>query len=46
MNYGPGYRVYFQRRGDMIYVLPCGGDKGSQSGYIKSALQLSEQWSE
>lgn len=46
INYGPGYRVYFQRRGDTIYLLLCGGDKGSQARDIKTALHLSEQWSE
>jgi putative addiction module killer protein len=25
--YGPGYRVYFTGRGDIIVVLLCGGDK-------------------
>ncbi|WP_325065062.1 type II toxin-antitoxin system RelE/ParE family toxin [Xylella taiwanensis] len=27
IHYGPGYRVYFQRRGDTIIVLLCGGDQ-------------------
>jgi putative addiction module killer protein len=33
---GPGYRVYFGRRGDHI-VLLCGGDKDSQARDIKVA---------
>jgi putative addiction module killer protein len=28
---GPGYRVYFMRRNEAVYVLLCGGDKGSQA---------------
>ncbi|HXQ66043.1 MAG TPA: type II toxin-antitoxin system RelE/ParE family toxin [Alphaproteobacteria bacterium] len=28
--YGPGYRVYFIRRGEMVVVLLCGGDKRTQ----------------
>lgn len=46
VHYGPGYRVYFQRRGDTIIVLLCGGDKGTQARDIKTALRLADQWSE
>ena len=46
IHYGPGYRVYFQRRGDTIIVLLCGGDKGSQARDIKTALRLTDEWSE
>ena len=46
IHYGPGYRVYFQRRGDTIIVLLCGGDKGSQARDIKVALRLANERSE
>jgi putative addiction module killer protein len=46
IHYGPGYRVYFQRRGDTIIVLLCGGDKGTQARDIKTALRLADDWSE
>ena len=46
IHYGPGYRVYFQRRGDTIIVLLCGGIKKSQSRDIKAALRLADEWSE
>lgn len=46
IHYGPGYRVYFQRRGDTIIVLLCGGDKSTQSRDIKAALRLADEWSE
>lgn len=46
IHYGPGYRVYFQRRGDTIIVLLSGGDKGSQARDIKNALRLANEWSE
>jgi putative addiction module killer protein len=46
IHYGPGYRVYFQRRGETIIVLLCGGDKGSQARDIETALRLSDEWSE
>ena len=46
IHYGPGYRVYFQRRGDTIIVLLCGGSKSTQARYIKAALRLADEWSE
>lgn len=46
IHYGPGYRVYFQRRGETIIVLLCGGDKGTQDKDIKTAKRLAEEWSD
>ncbi|KMO24102.1 hypothetical protein NS228_04200 [Methylobacterium indicum] len=43
IHYGPGYRIYFQRRGDDIVILLCGGDKASQDRDIQKALQLAEE---
>lgn len=43
IHYGPGYRVYFQRRGDTIIVLLCGGDKGSQARDIRLAKRLGKE---
>lgn len=45
IHYGPGYRVYFQRRGTTIIVLLCGGNKGSQARDIKTAKRLAAEWS-
>jgi putative addiction module killer protein len=38
--YGPGYRLYFTRRGAEIILLLCGGDKGTQSADIRKAKAL------
>jgi putative addiction module killer protein len=46
IHHGPGYRVYFQRRGNALIVLLCGGDKGSQTKDIKTAQRLATNWSE
>jgi putative addiction module killer protein len=40
IDYGPGYKVYFTRRGVEIIVLLCGGDKSSQSKDIEAAKKL------
>ena len=40
IDYGPGYRVYFVQRGQMLVVLLAGGDKHSQYRDIKMALHL------
>lgn len=37
---GPGYRVYFSRRGDELVLLLCGGGKSSQSRDIQIAKRL------
>ena len=40
INYGPGYRVYFTRRGQTLVILLCGGDKATQARDIKRAHAL------
>jgi putative addiction module killer protein len=40
IHYGPGYRLYFMRRGETVYLLLCGGDKSSQKRDIKLAKQI------
>lgn len=40
IDYGPGYRVYFTKRGREMVVLLAGGDKRTQTTDIKTALRL------
>jgi putative addiction module killer protein len=40
IDYGPGYRVYFVRRGSECIVLLGGGDKRTQEQDIKKAVSL------
>jgi putative addiction module killer protein len=40
VDYGPGYRVYFVRRGEIVILLLCGGDKGSQDRDISRAKAI------
>ena len=44
IDYGPGYRVYFMRRGSLIVVLLCGGDKSTQEKDIAQAKAIAAQW--
>ena len=40
IDFGPGYRVYFTKRGREIVILLAGGDKATQSADIRIALRL------
>ena len=40
IDYGPGYRVYFVRRGEALVILVAGGDKRTQDHDIKMAIKL------
>ena len=46
IDYGPGYRVYFMKRGAVIIVLLCGGDKTTQQADIEEAKELASTWTE
>ena len=43
IDYGPGYRVYFIRRGNEVVILLCGGDKKSQQKDIRTAQQMAKE---
>lgn len=43
VDHGPGFRVYFVRRGNALLVLLCGGDKGSQTRDISRAKVLARE---
>jgi putative addiction module killer protein len=40
IDFGPGYRVYFMKRGREIVILLAGGDKSTQTSDIRIALRL------
>ena len=40
IHVGAGYRVYFTRRGNVVYLLLNGGTKSSQQRDIKRAKQM------
>jgi len=37
IHYGPGYRVYYGKEEQYIYLVLCGGDKSTQTKDIKRA---------
>lgn len=42
VHFGPGYRVYFTRRGKVVYLLLVGSDKSSQKRDIKRAVEMAQ----
>lgn len=43
IDYGPGYRVYFVQRGEVVVILLAGGTKGTQEQDIQTARELAHQ---
>jgi putative addiction module killer protein len=43
IDFGPGYRLCFVRRGTELIVLLCGGDKSSQRQDIGKAKELAKE---
>lgn len=42
-TFGPGYRVYYTRCGDVVVILLCGGDKASQDRDIERAKAMARE---
>ncbi|MBX9619162.1 MAG: type II toxin-antitoxin system RelE/ParE family toxin [Hyphomicrobiales bacterium] len=43
IHHGPGYRVYFVKRGASLIILLAGGDKSTQARDITKALKLAKE---
>ncbi len=43
INYGPGYRMYYKKRGRELVILLASGDKSTQARDIKTALRLARE---
>lgn len=44
IDHGPGYRVYYCRRGTAVVLLCCGGDKRTQDADIRRAIAIAKDW--
>jgi putative addiction module killer protein len=42
IEYGPGDRLYFTKRGKVTVLLLCGGTKGTQERDIKRAIKMAK----
>ena len=45
IDYGPGYRVYYTRRGAELVLLLIGGDKATQQRDIEAAIRFAKEFS-
>ena len=43
VDYGPGYRIYFMQKADVLIVLLVGGNKSSQDRDIRNAKNLARE---
>ena len=43
VDVGPGYRLYFMRRGQVIVVMLAGGDKSTQRSDIRRAQRIASE---
>lgn len=43
IDYGPGYRVYFQKTGNLLVLLLVGGTKSTQQSDIAKAKKLAKE---
>lgn len=43
VDFGPGYRLYFSRKGSLVVVMLAGGDKSSQETDIRRAQRILRQ---
>jgi putative addiction module killer protein len=46
IDYGPGYRVSLQQRGNVLVLLLMGGAKKTQGADIARAKKLAEEWND
>ena len=46
IDVGPGYRVYYMQRGNVLLLLLAGGDKSTQAKDIARALRLARDFEE
>ncbi len=43
IHYGPGFRLYYKRHGEIVYLMLAGGDKSTQERDIKRAIAMAKE---
>lgn len=46
IDFGPGYRVYYAKRGDDLVILLVGGNKSTQQHDIATAIRLAKEYTQ
>ncbi len=46
IDFGPGYRLYYTRKGETLIVLLVAGDKSSQARDVAAAKEAAVEWNQ
>ena len=44
IDHGPGYRLYYIQRGQVVVIMLCGGDKSTQAADIAKAKTMAKEF--
>jgi len=46
IDFGPGYRIYLRKQGELLVLLLAGGTKKTQATDIVKARKMAKEWTD